>query len=89
MATELPFDATDPRLAAAAWSRLVEPGDVVAGTLVAQHGVVEALDRLVRAVHRAGAPVDLDVDAVARWAPRLQTLDIRRELTVLDRLGGR
>ncbi|MBO1751553.1 DNA-processing protein DprA [Actinotalea sp. BY-33] len=47
------------RLARAAWSRLVEPGDVVAGALVASLGPVEALAwlRSVAAEGAAGAPV--------------------------------
>lgn len=89
---DLPFDRTDPRLAAAAWSRLVEPGDRAAGTLVAHLGPVGALDWLLSnagstapAAARTGRPWETAVD---RWAPRLATLDIRRELEMLDRLGG-
>ncbi|KAE8762494.1 DNA-processing protein DprA, partial [Georgenia thermotolerans] len=86
---ELPFDATDPRLAAAAWSRLVEPGDPAAGTLVAHLGPVEALDWLVGVVRRGEAAGARPWEqAVARWAPRLEHLDVRRELDVLARLGG-
>lgn len=90
---ELPFDTADPRLAAAAWSRLVEPGDPAAGTLVAHLGVVEALDWLCGAVRGGSAPGAAAGSrpwerAVARWAPRLENLDVRRELNVLGRLGG-
>ncbi|MEE6272716.1 DNA-processing protein DprA [Georgenia sp. MJ206] len=90
----LPFDATDPRLAAAAWSRLAEPGDGAAGTLLAHLGPVAALDWVLHAARRRGTgaggrgtttPSD---EAVARWAPRLAGLDIRRELDVLAALGG-
>jgi len=98
----LPFDASDPVLARAAWSRLVEPGDPVAGTLVAHLGPAEALAWLVDAVRdpaRAlrgsaleplGTEVAADrlMEAVARWAPRLDRLDPRRELRVLERFGG-
>ena len=96
------FDVADPVLARAAWSRLVEPGDVVAGTLVSYLGPAEALAWLVDAVRdparalRGSAlePLGTEVagdrlmEAVARWAPRLDRLDPRRELRVLDRFGG-
>jgi len=98
----LPFDLTDRRLSAAAWSRLAEPGDEVAGALVSHLGAAAALAWVVDAVAdpartlRGGALDDLgsDVardrlcDAVARWAPRLDRLDPRRELRVLDRYDG-
>lgn len=54
----LGFDTDDPVLARAAWSRIAEPGDPVAGALVGNLGPVEALDWLVdaaRAPERAGA----------------------------------
>ena len=101
---DLSFDTTDARLAAAAWTRLTEPGDPVAGALRARLGAAGALDWL-RHVRRSGAtvpPVPPGVRvggeelprkewelAVARWLPRLDTLDIRRELAVLESLGGR
>lgn len=86
----LPFDVTDPLLAAAAWSRLAEPGDRAAGILVGALGAVGALDRLLTG---GPAPVGGDTPAWdrarARWVPRLRTLDPRRELDVIARLGGR
>jgi len=98
----LPFDPGDPALARAAWSRLAEPGDAVAGTLVAHLGaeaalgwVVDAVQDPARALRGAtleplGTEVAADrlMEAVARWAPRLERLDPRRELRVLERLGG-
>ncbi|GAA4705710.1 DNA processing protein [Promicromonospora umidemergens] len=51
--TGLRFDTGDPVLARAAWSRIAEPGDPVAGALVGNLGPVGALDWLVDA---AGAP---------------------------------
>ncbi|MEL7976111.1 DNA-processing protein DprA [Isoptericola sp. F-RaC21] len=98
----LAFDAGDPVLARAAWSRLAEPADAVAGTLVAHLGAPAALEWVVEAVRdpaRAlrgsaleplGSEVAADrlMEAVARWAPRLDRLDPRRELRVLERLGG-
>ncbi|GAA1727692.1 DNA-processing protein DprA [Isoptericola hypogeus] len=99
---DLPFDVDEPRLAAAAWSRVAEPGDEVAGALVAHLGAAGALAWLAEAARdpartlRGGALADLGssvatarlLDAVARWLPRLDRLDPRRELRVLDRLGG-
>ncbi|MFC7879528.1 DNA-processing protein DprA [Isoptericola sp. NPDC057391] len=98
----LPFAADDPVLARAAWSRLAEPADAVAGTLVAHLGAPAALEWVVGAVRdpaRAlrgsaveplGSEVAADrlMEGVARWAPRLDRLDPRRELRVLERLGG-
>lgn len=98
---DLPFDTTDVRLAAAAWTRVAEPGDPVAGVLRARLGPGPALDWLCH-VGRSDAsspvpPGGLDDGvtteewgkAVARWVPRLEDLDIRRELGVLEALGGR
>lgn len=103
--TGLGFDVDDPRLAAAAWSRLVEPGDLTAGTLVRSLGTGTALRWVAAAAgpdaHRARAVQELlertgDSDlvghrldtAVERWSPRLGSLDPRRDLGWLDRLGG-
>lgn len=54
----LRFDRDDPVLARAAWSRIAEPGDLVAGALVGHLGPVDALDWLLDAARdpdRAGA----------------------------------
>lgn len=85
----LPFDTTDPRLAAAAWSRILEPGDPAGGEVLGSLGAVAGLDWLC---HAAAHPASLSPAArrqVERWSPRLECLDIRRELAVLERLGGR
>ena len=85
----LPFDATDPRLASAAWSRIAEPPDAAAGALVDSLGAVEALGWLTSvAAGRVSAGGPERERAVAGWAPRLENLDIRRELDTLHRLGG-
>ncbi|SKC78714.1 DNA-processing protein DprA [Krasilnikoviella flava] len=98
----LPFDTGDPVLARAAWSRLAEPADAVAGALVAHLGAQAALEWVVDAVgdparalrgsalEPLGSEVAADrlMAAVARWAPRLDRLDPRRELRVLERFGG-
>ncbi|GAB2459580.1 DNA-processing protein DprA [Xylanimonas ulmi] len=87
----LAFDADDPVLAAAAWSRLAEPGDETAGTLVAHLGAAGALawllDQPGGTAPQVGAARALAA-GVARWAPRLEGLDPRRELRVLERAGG-
>ncbi len=110
-AVSLAFDADDPVLAAAAWSRLAEPADLVAGALVSQLGAAPALAWLLDAARDPGralrGPV-LEVPlpgpsgeartargarerlaaAVGRWVPRLENLDPRRELHVLERHDG-
>ncbi|MGV8967588.1 MAG: DNA-processing protein DprA [Cellulomonas sp.] len=91
-------------VARAAWSRLIEPGDVVAGALIAALGGAAALDWVRRAgatltapalgelIERAGSlgdPARRRLAAgLARWAPRLEGLEPLRELGVLARLGG-
>lgn len=77
--TTLTFDPDDELLARVAWSRLIEPGDERATTLIEQVGAGEAL----RAV------VERDVPWLQRFVPRLATLDPRRDLAGIHRLGGR
>ncbi|MCB7137687.1 DNA-processing protein DprA [Cellulosimicrobium marinum] len=99
----LVFDVDDPRLARAAWTRLAEPGDEVAGALVRELGAPAALHWVVEAAHdpararsalAAAAPTSATgaaprlLRALSRWAPRLDGLDPRRELRVLARVGG-
>ncbi len=111
--------ATDERTARATWSRLAEPGDTVAGALVAVLGARDALEWVAdvldgdpasgspprgprraqvpgrsfeRLTERSG-PVDAGLRrrleaAVVRWGTRWEGLDVRRELDLLDRLGG-
>lgn len=90
MAETLVFDAEDTLLATVAWSRIVEPGELPAGALLAAIGAVEALDWL-----RSGSDQPPGVmphrgwgTAAARWRPRLRGLDPRRELDVIRRRGG-
>lgn len=126
------FDVADERLARAAWCRVAEPADEVAGALVRALGAPGALAWVYDAVrdpaearrellalaergrspsttgadrHAGGhgiadvvaphdtgtptvGPVPRLLRALGRWAPRLDGLDPRRELHVLDRLGG-
>lgn len=90
MAERMRADADEALLAAVAWSRVAEPGEVAAGALIGAIGAVAALDWL-----RSGAeqPPGLPrhrgwVAAAARWRPRLRDLDPRRELDVVRRRGG-
>ncbi len=48
------FDAEDPLLAAAAWSRIAEPGDLVAGALVSRLGAGPALAWVLDAARDPG-----------------------------------
>lgn len=52
-------DAHDERRARAVWSALVEPGDAVAGALVAAYGASAALRWVARVVERGHAPAHL------------------------------
>lgn len=92
----------DEAVARAAWSRLIEPGDAVAGALLATWGAVESLAWLRQVAagdHAVGprlwggaalppAQAGRLARSAARWAARLEHLDPRRELRVLERLGG-
>ena len=91
--------APDVLHARAAWSRLAEPGDTVAGALVASLGPVDALswlrevapavrDRIVGAPGLAPSAAARLSAAARRWLPRLATLDPGRDLAALERLGG-
>lgn len=89
----------DDRLARAAWSRVVEPGDEVAGALVAAVGAVEAIAWLGACVASGtvSAPLPgVDGAAIARlqrsvacWAPRWAGLDAERDLERVAAIGGR
>src|SRR5665811_2220842 len=67
------------RFARAAWSRVAEPGDPVANRLIRTHGPVEAL--LV-----AGSGVGQKVE---RFLPRLEVLDVERDLEVGAKFAAR
>lgn len=78
-AAALTFDVDDERLARVAWSRLIEPGDERATTLVEQVGAGEALRALT----------EREVPWLERFLPRLAQLDPHRDLLGIQRLGGR
>lgn len=79
-------------VARAAWSVLAEPGDGVAGALIADHGVHEAL-RI--ALGEPGLLVPGRVgsreltDAQARWQPRADPRAVRDALESCREVGGR
>lgn len=79
-------------VARAAWSVLAEPGDGVAGALIADHGVHEAL-RI--ALGEPGLLVPGRVgsreltDAQARWQPRADPRAVREALESCREVGGR
>lgn len=86
------------RLARAAWSRLVEPGDPVAGALVASLGPVEALAAVAAVAGGAGTdhlvtglgPVARRrlLTALGGWLPRWGG-DPHRDLAAIEQWGGR
>lgn len=104
VAGEATTASDEDRLARATWSALVEPGDRVAGSLIALLGAAPALV-WVRAAARGvlgwaqlsdvtGTTLSMpDRDrlgrAVLRWAGRLDLLRPDHDLAALDRVGGR
>lgn len=78
---ELRGAALKERFARAAWTGIAEPGDRIAGLLVASLGAVEALEAMVErvSIDRLAKQVEGDAThddverAVERWLPRLQS----------------
>ena len=81
----------DELLARIAWSRIAEPGDGVAGALLAVAGAGAALEMLVRGLsparfsaEAASAGVELDAAtvraALSRWTPRLDRSGTLRDI---------
>lgn len=92
------YDPEDDRTCRIAWSRLAEPGDVVAWALVAALGAGEALRTVVEddgsarsgAVgRRTGRRGDPFAEGLARWRVRLPATDPRHDLLALQRVSGR
>ena len=89
--TGVPAWVGDDRLARAAWSRLVEPPDLVAAAVLQVMGASEAVWHVV-----TGSPLPssglsrqrLDA-ALARWRVRLPGLDPERDVRAVGRMGGR
>jgi len=69
---------SDERLARAALSRVVEPGDRGIQALLQQWGPVEALDRITAGHGR-----------LARFGERVRRLDVGRDLATADKVGAR
>jgi DNA processing protein len=67
------------RFARAAWSRVAEPGDAVAHRLIHAHGPVAALQMAA-----SGA-----TQAVERFLPRLEVLDVERDLEIGAKYSAR
>jgi len=78
-------------VARVAWSVLVEPGDGVAGTLIAEHGASRALEMAVGEsgllVPGSIAPRQL-AEAQARWRPRAQTRAVLDAMDSCVDIGG-
>ncbi|MBL8931788.1 MAG: DNA-protecting protein DprA [Kineosporiaceae bacterium] len=74
------YDPLDDRVCRAAWSRLIEPGDVQAWEFVDEHGAGPALRCLVE--HQAHPLVP------QRWRVRLEVVEPVRDLSVVARFGG-
>ncbi|MBN8883957.1 MAG: hypothetical protein J0H73_16825, partial [Salana multivorans] len=81
----VPFDRDDPVLVAAAWSRLVEPGDRAAGEVVAALGAAPALELVLGGEHLGEPHLDA---AVERWRTRVGELDPARDVELIRTLGG-
>lgn len=81
------FDVDDPLLAAAAWSRLAEPGDVVAGALVAHLGAVGALGWLLDAATDPARV--LRGEELSRLAAAVQEGTLRRLTDAVGRWSQR
>lgn len=70
---------TQERFARAAWSRVAEPGDPVAARLIRTHGPVAALALAASGVEQAAE----------RFLPRLEVLDVERDLEVGAKFSAR
>ncbi len=91
--------ALEERFARATWTGLAEPGDRVAGELVASLGAARALtalvdqhtpERMVEAVRANGSDLEIGelAEAVARWRPRLKSALALLSLRQAARFGA-
>ncbi|MFC7790445.1 DNA-processing protein DprA [Microbacterium sp. MAHUQ-60] len=82
----------DEVIARVAWSVLVEPGDGVAGTLIAEHGARRALE-MTTAESGLLTPGSLGAtqlsEALARWHPRARPQAVLDALQSCVQIGGR
>ncbi|MDU5231816.1 DNA-processing protein DprA [Actinomyces sp.] len=91
-------DLTSEKEVACAWSAIVEPGDVAAGVLREQMGSAAALEWLLTQpdVEKLSPQILFDeegrerpwVKALKRWLPRVEDLDVQRDLDALARVEG-
>ncbi|GAB2697932.1 DNA-processing protein DprA [Thalassiella azotivora] len=88
----------DDRLARAAWSRLTEPDDDVAGRVLHAVGATAAVRHVLAGTPLDHTALDLGDDGrartrlaagTARWRTRAQDLAPERDVAVVERLGGR
>ncbi|HHT40403.1 MAG TPA: DNA-protecting protein DprA [Actinomyces sp.] len=87
-----------PLEVACAWSAIVEPGDEAAGLLRKSMGSALALEWLLSQPNPAKLPRNLTHDsdgrvrpwtqALNRWIPRVQELDVQRDLAQLEAVNG-
>ena len=82
--------------ARAAWSGIAEPGDRMAGALVAQLGAATALRTLMTSPTAEQLAAALEIEkatdaqaAIDRWMPRLRPLDTLATLKQAARVGAR
>ena len=91
--------ALGERFARAAWTGIAEPGDRLAGALIAALGAEESLavlidskdaDPLAARLAEVGVEVEFDelTAGVARWTPRIATPDALRSLRQAARFGA-
>ncbi|GAA5030103.1 DNA-processing protein DprA [Microbacterium fluvii] len=86
-------EAIRERRALLEWNAVAEPGDGVAGALIAAVGAHEALhvahDRGLLRHEIEGIPADALRDALARWQPRLKAASAVEALRAAARVGAR
>ncbi len=85
---DLTRDEIADRFARAAWSGLAEPGDRVAGAVIAALGAAGALTALIEKRPLAGGTADELADAVARWHPRIRSEAVLLSLRQAARFGA-
>ncbi|MDQ0612963.1 DNA processing protein [Microbacterium sp. W4I4] len=90
-----PDAAPEETLARVAWSVLVEPGDGVAGALIAEHGAIRALEMAVGEMGESGLLVPGSIsprqlaEAQARWSPRARSQAVWDAMESCLVIGGR
>lgn len=74
---------TEDQRARLAWARIAEPDDRTARAMIAEHGVIEALE-MARAGY-SGRPRA----SAERFASRLKDLDVERDVGITNKVGAR